>query len=117
MRFTQSICDNRVFRRMYNRGRSAASPAAAVYCRRTGREGNRLGITVGVKLGKAVTRNLVRRRIREIYRTNEEKFARGFDIVVVARSRSVNARYRDLERDMLGAFSRLGIIGAGGEKR
>ena len=39
-------------------------------------------------------RNRVRRRLREIYRLNERRFRAGYDIVVVARGRSVSAAYR-----------------------
>lgn len=46
---------------------------------------NRLGLTVSTKVGCAVVRNRVRRRLREIYRLNEDMLTSGVDIVVVAR--------------------------------
>ena len=79
------------------------------YCRKTGRLESRLGITTGVKLGHAVKRNFVRRRIRELYRTNESKFTPGYDIVVVARTRAIFARYSELERSFLQLMKKLGI--------
>ena len=54
-----------------------------------------------MKLGNAVKRNRVRRRIRELYRTNEHRFSSGYDIVVVARTRAIFARYSELERSFL----------------
>ena len=65
------------------------SPYFVVYCRKTGRPASRLGITTGVKLGNAVKRNRARRRIRELYRTREEKLLPGYDIVIVARTRVI----------------------------
>ena len=62
-----------------------------------------------VKLGKAVRRNRVRRRIRELYRTNESRLAPGWDVVVVARTRAVFARYGELERSFLQLMERLGV--------
>ena len=61
------------FRRAYRKGRSAAEPCLVVYARRNGKAGNRLGFTVSNKLGCAVVRNRVRRRLREIYRLKDRK--------------------------------------------
>ena len=74
------------------------SPYFAIYCRKNRLEMSRLGITTGVKLGNAVKRNRVRRRIRELYRTNEDHILCGYDIVVVARTRAIYAHYADLEQ-------------------
>lgn len=49
-----------------------------------------LGLTVSKKIGNAVTRNRIRRRMREAYRLNEAGFKSGFDIVIVARHEVLN---------------------------
>ena len=87
MKHTVPLKKNHEFRRLYNKGKSAVSPYFAVYCRKTGRPENRLGITTGLKLGNAVMRNRARRRIRELYRTSEAQLRTGFDLVIVARTR------------------------------
>ena len=110
MKHTVSLKHNHEFRRLYQKGKSAVSPCLAVYCRKNRRQGNRLGITTGVKLGCAVRRNQVRRRIREIYRTNEDRLASGYDIVVVARVRSVHVRYRELEENFLRLARKLELL-------
>ena len=69
MKHTVSLKQNHLFRRLYQKGRSAVTPCLAVYCRKNGGSVSRLGITAGVKLGCAVQRNRVRRRIREIYQS------------------------------------------------
>ena len=109
MKITVSLKGNRAFRRMYSKGKSLAAGTVVVYCRRNGSRGNRLGLTVGTKVGKAVCRNKVRRRLREIYRLNEEKLRGGWDIVIVARSRAGAAKYGELERDLLRTMARLGL--------
>lgn len=109
MKHTVSLKQNHEFRRLYHKGKSAVSPFFAIYCRKTGRPYSRLGITTGVKLGNAVKRNFVRRRIRELYRTNEEKFLPGYDVVVVARTRAIFGRYADLERSFLQQMRKLGL--------
>ena len=57
-----------------------------------------------------MVRNRVRRRLREIYRLNEEKFQPGWDIVVVARSRAVDAPYKKLEKNYLQLADSLGLL-------
>lgn len=109
MKHTVSLKQNHEFRRLYHKGKSAVSPYFAIYCRKTGRQESRLGITTGVKLGHAVKRNFVRRRIRELYRTNESKFVPGYDIVVVARTRAIFGRYSELERSFLQLMKKLGL--------
>ena len=98
------------FRRTYRKGRSAAEPCLVVYARRNNTRENRVGFTVSKKLGCAVVRNRVRRRLREIYRLNEQALRSGFDLVVVARGRSVNAEYRRLEREFLSACAGLSLL-------
>ena len=71
---------------------------------------NRLGITVGSKVGGAVVRNRVRRRIREIYRLNEHKLSRSVDIVVVARVSCRDATYKEMERAFYGACVKAQLL-------
>ena len=106
MKYTVSLKENRQFRRLYAKGKSEVSPYLALYWRKNGGNESRLGITVGGKLGKAVKRNLVRRRLREIYRINEARFLPGYDLVVVARVRAVHSSYRDLERSLISLAGR-----------
>ena len=114
MKHTIALKQNHEFRRLYNKGKSAVSPYFAVYCRKTGRPVSRLGITTGVKLGNAVKRNRARRRIRELYRTNEGRFAPGWDVVIVARVRSIYGRYGEMERSLLQLMKKLGLTAEGG---
>ena len=100
---------NYEFRRVYNRGKSGVSPFLVVYARPNRSGKNRLGITVSAKLGKAVVRNRVRRRFREIYRLSRSELKQGFDLVFVARSRAVTASYQELARAYRGCCEKLGL--------
>ena len=74
MRYTDTLKKNFEFRRLYNKGKCAVNPYLAIYARTVKRPCNRIGFTVSTKLGGAVTRNRVRRRLREIYRLHEAEF-------------------------------------------
>ena len=107
---TLSLNQNHEFRRVYAKGRSAATPLVVLYCRKNGTARSRYGITVGSKIGKAVVRNRIRRRLREIYRLHEAALPAGWDIVAVARTRAVEASYAELEKYFLRAADRLGLM-------
>lgn len=100
MQKTISITENRLFRALYARGRSAARRTMAVYVLKNRQNTvNRLGITVSVKLGGAVQRNRIRRRLREVYRSSETRIKSGYDIVVVARHTALEAPFETLLKD------------------
>lgn len=98
MLHTVSLKENAVFRRLYYKGASAGNRYLVVYCRRNGLDKNRLGLTVSTKLGHAVVRNRMRRRLREIYRADEGSLLHGYDIVIVARSAAIEAEFSKLCR-------------------
>ena len=113
MEFTVTLKKNHEFRRLYSKGKSAAAPSMVCYCRKNGRADNRIGFTVSNKIGNAVTRNRIRRRLREIYRLHERELKRGYDIVVVARHRAPEADYHRLERELLKTLARLSLLTPG----
>ena len=112
MRFSHSLKENSMFRRLYAKGKSAANSYLVIYCRRNGTETNRIGFTVSKKLGGAVVRNRVRRRLREVYRLHEEQFAPGWDIVVVARSRCISGEFEKITAAYLSLAEKAGILEA-----
>ena len=101
---------NSDFRRLYSKGKSAVTPYMVVYCRRSREAHNRVGYTVSTKLGHAVVRNRVRRRLREIYRLNAPSLKTGYDIIIVARTRCVGAEYAKMDSAFLSACEKLGLL-------
>ena len=104
MKKTVSLKENHEFRRLYHRGASSAGRHLVLYCRRNKLGYNRLGLTVSAKLACAVKRNRIKRLFREAYRLNEDKFADGIDLVLVARVRAVGASYQEIEKSLLRAL-------------
>lgn len=101
---------NHEFRRLYQRGTSAVGGGMVVYCRKNKLDHNRLGLTASVKLGSAVVRNRARRRLREVYRLNGDKLRQGYDIILVARGRTVTMPWRELNDTFLRLCRKLELL-------
>lgn len=101
---------NSQFKKLYSKGKSAVRPTVVMYVKRNKLQCNRLGITVGKKIGKAVVRNRAKRRLRELYRMQSGTLSKGFDIVMVARVRTVTAPSSRLLSDFLSAASEVGVL-------
>lgn len=115
LKYTVSLKENRQFRRLYAKGKSVVSPYLVLYYRRNGSGQNQLGITVSGKLGNAVKRNKIRRRLREMYRINEDRLSPGYSLILVARGRAVGASYRDLQKYFFRLTEKAGILRPKGE--
>ena len=109
MKLSSALKLNHIFRRLYGTN-GQANGYLVLYARRNRTQCNRVGITVGKKLGGAVVRNRVRRRLREVYRLNEAAFSPGWDIVVVARSRCIKADFAKLTNAYLSLAEKAGIL-------
>ena len=95
-----------------------------IYCRPNGRTKNggriggkgevvmpnRFGFTVSKKLGNAVRRNRIRRRLREAYRLCEPSLSHGFDIVIVARTPAFDTPFSELQGELARNCRRLGLV-------
>ena len=73
----------------------------------------RIGIITTKRLGNAVSRNQVRRRIREIFRLNQHRIQEGFWLVTIARYSSAAAPFNELQRDWLRLVERASILAPG----
>jgi ribonuclease P protein component len=73
----------------------------------------RVGITVSSRVGMAVVRNKVRRRLREALRTRFGSLRPGYDLLVIARSKSATASWAELNAALDSVLARAGAKGAG----
>lgn len=110
MKHTVSLKENRIFRRLYAKGKSAVAPTMVLYCRKNGRRESRLGLTTGTKLGHAVVRNRARRRLREVFRLNSGRLRQGYDIILVARGRTLSASWKELNETFLRLCRKLDLL-------
>ena len=104
-----SLKENAAFRRLYHRGKTSGSRYLVIYCSKNRLGVNRFGMTVSTKLGHAVVRNRMRRRLREICRLNQQQLKQGYDVVIVARSAAVEASFALLADNFLYLMDKLSL--------
>lgn len=110
MKAAVTLKKNHEFRRLYQKGASAVAGSMVLYCRKNRLGHNRLGVTVSVKLGGAVVRNRARRRLREVYRLNSPRLSQGWDLILVARGRTLTASWKELNDSFLRLARKLGLL-------
>ena len=98
------------FATLQRHGTSRAHPLVIVRTVRNGLERTRYAFSTGLRLGGAVVRNRVRRRLREIVRSLASRVAPGWDVLIVARPGSVSASYAELRDVVARLFGRAGIL-------
>ena len=111
---THTLKKNYEFRRMYRQGASAVGGCMVVYCRKNRSKTRRLGVTVSTKIGKAVQRNRARRRLREVYRLHGDVLRPGYDVVLVARGRTLTASWGEMNATFERLCGKLNLL-VGGE--
>ena len=99
---------------VYGKGSSWASGLLVMKALPNGLTLSRYGFSVAKRVGKAVTRNRVKRLLREILRLKLIK--PGWDIVFIARPAAAGADYVSLEKSVTGLLSRAQLLMRGYEE-
>jgi ribonuclease P protein component len=107
------------FDRVYREGSSRGNRFLVLYSFARGDEqaadASRLGLSVGRKIGKAVTRNKVKRAVREAFWTLSDRLETGHDYVVVARPGVEGLLEREGQEGIRSSLAEL--LGSPGEER
>jgi ribonuclease P protein component len=106
----ERLRSNQEFQRVYKGGESFVEGLVVLYLLRVPDEPVRqVGFSVSKKLGNAVVRNVVKRRLREAYKAALPDLPRGYQAVFVARKASAEADYAAIERAMRKVLARAGL--------
>ena len=108
MRREQRLRRRKDFAAAYRQGQTQGNRLLVVRVRPNGGKTTRFGFVAGKVVGGAVTRNLVKRRLRAAVRALATK--PGLDIVIGARKIAAAAEYRDLEHALAVLLRRAGVL-------
>lgn len=107
----ERLRSSREFAVCYDRGCVGKSRHVVVHALPNRTDVTRVGFAVSKRLGKAVRRNRIKRRLREIIRELAPNLGSGFDVVVAARFAASEATYQDLRLGVEQALRRAGLFG------
>jgi ribonuclease P protein component len=119
VRRDQRLRNSRDFSAVHRRGKSYANDLLVLRCLRTDGSETRFGFAVGKKLGGAVVRNRVKRRLRAA--TANATFAPGWDVVVIARPLAASRDFAALSSGLFALLKKARLLvadaGEGGGRR
>jgi ribonuclease P protein component len=108
------LTDSPEFERVYRQGTAFRGKLFSVHAFPNELGTPRLGLSVSRKVGNAVTRNAVRRRLREVFHSCISEISENMDLVVSARAAAAEATFEELKEE----FSKsLGKVGGSAERR
>jgi len=93
---------------VYNKGSSWMSNLVVMKALPNRLSLSRYGLSVSKRVGKAVTRNRVKRLLREVLRLTP--LEPGWDIIFIARSGAASANYAELEKSVVSLLSRARLL-------
>jgi ribonuclease P protein component len=86
------------FRKVFEQGSKFSSRHLVIYAKANGLNFSRLGLAVSRKIGSAVVRNRIRRRLREAMKMELRENPLRYDFIIVARNASAEAEFSNLRK-------------------
>ena len=112
--FLAKICTlkkQKDFKLVYQKGKVFGIRNLVMHYLKNGKDTNRLGIIVSKKVSnRAVVRNRIRRQLKEAYRLNENQFALGYDLVLIAKASCKDEKYPVIEKSLKHLFYKKNLM-------
>ena len=106
------------FYKVLTKGRRAANGILLMAAVESDRDSNRYGLAVSKRVGGAVVRNRLKRRLRELLRGLDAAVIGGqWDVVVTARPAAAGVSYQELGGSLERLGRRLGLMSTEGLRR
>jgi ribonuclease P protein component len=102
------LTDSPEFERVYRQGTAYRGKLFSVHAFPNEQGTPRLGLSVSLKVGNAVTRNAVRRRLREVFHSCVPGMSENLDFVVSARPAAAGATFEELREEFGKSLDRVG---------
>ena len=107
MKKTDIIKSSREYTDIINTSKSLKGKNYSIYYRVNDGK-NRYGISIPKKTGKAVIRNKIKRRIKNIIDNNKNSMQSSYDYVIIVRKGILDLTYNDMEKELLSLMCKIG---------
>lgn len=104
MKKIEIIKSSEEYTEIINTSKSKKSKYFSVYYRKNN-QSNRYGITVPKKTGTAVTRNKIKRRVKNIIDNNKKVVHNSYDYVIIIKKGILELTYEEMEKELLKLIS------------
>lgn len=78
-----------------------------IYFRKNNLNIYRIGISAGTKLGNAVVRNHLKRQVRSISDTHKNKYANGYDYIIIVRKSCLNINFSEISESIYNILTKI----------
>ncbi len=95
------VKSNLLFNDIINKGHKLSNKYFIIYYKEKDISKNNYGIAVGKKVGNAVTRNHLKRQIRNIITNNMEVFPKFHNYIIIIKKEALNIPYQEIENKLL----------------
>lgn len=111
MKKAYRIKDNKEFQYVFKKGKSFANRQLVVYYINKPMQSHfRVGLSVGKRIGNAVTRNRIKRYLRQAFHELEEKVSPVKDIIIIARQPTKNMGYHQTKKSLIHLLSKERLL-------
>ncbi len=104
------IKNNKEYKSVYNCKDSISDYNIVLFVKKNNLGYSRFGFTAAKKIKLAVSRNIIRRRLKEIVRLNECNLKEGYDFVLMARVNAADSDYKSLEKSFFKLMKRKKML-------
>lgn len=111
MKKAYRVKDNKEFQAIFKKGKSFANRQLVIYyVPRKNQEHFRVGLSVGTKIGNAVTRNRIKRYLRQAFHELEEQVHSPYDIIIIARQPTKKMESIEIKKSLIHLLSKERLL-------
>lgn len=105
------VKNNKEFQYIFKKGKSFANRQLAIYfIKKADQNHFRIGLSVGKKIGNAVTRNRIKRYLRQSFHELEDEICGQYDIIIIARQPTKSMDFHEVKKSLIHLLSKKQLL-------
>lgn len=105
------VKENKEFQAIFKKGKSFANRQLVIYYIKKQEQNHfRVGLSVGKKIGNAVTRNRIKRYLRQAFHELEKELLPGYDMIIIARQPTKQMEFKEVKSSLIHLLSRERLL-------